>query len=146
MTTQSERDAKQDIADVLIRYATGIDRRDWNLFRTCFADRCHLDYPGIGTWDTGEAITDFMITAHAQMGHTMHRISNIAIAVEGETAMARCYVDGLLLDPDGQSGFNPVGWYDDRLVHDHDGWRITQRVFTMAHFRTIGAAHGPVAS
>jgi 3-phenylpropionate/cinnamic acid dioxygenase small subunit len=147
VTTQSAREAKQDIAEVLIRYATGIDRRDWDLFRTCFADRCHLVYPGIGTWDTCHAITDFMMTAHAQLGHTMHRISNIAIAVEGETAEARCYVDAVLLGADGQSGFNPIGWYDDQLVHDRDGWRITQRIFTMAHFRTIeagGRSGGPI--
>jgi 3-phenylpropionate/cinnamic acid dioxygenase small subunit len=137
-TTPSERDAKQDIAEVLIRYATGIDRRDWDLFRTCFSDSCHVEYPGIGTWESSDAVTDFMTQAHAAAGQTMHRISNIAIDVAGETATARCYVDGVILAADGQSGHNPIGWYDDQLVHGPDGWRISQRVFTMAHFRAIG--------
>ena len=29
----AEGTAKQEIAEVLVRYATGIDRRDWDLFR-----------------------------------------------------------------------------------------------------------------
>jgi len=32
----TEEDQRQDISDVLVRYATGIDRRDWPLFRTLF--------------------------------------------------------------------------------------------------------------
>jgi hypothetical protein len=39
--------------------------------------------------------------------------------------------------PDGQSGFNPYGFYDDELVLDDDGWRIARRTFTMVHFRTL---------
>ncbi len=137
MTAHLRHEAKQDIAEVLIRYATGIDRRDWELFRTCFADPCHLDYPGIGTWGSVDAITEFMASSHAGMGHTMHRISNIAIDVDGDTARARCYVDGVLMAPDGRSGLNPLGYYDDELVHTADGWRIARRHYTMVHFRSI---------
>ncbi len=145
MTSASEpepepvRAARQDIADVLVRYATGIDRRDWDLFRSCFVTDCHADYPGIGTWESADAITDFMINAHAHLGHTMHRISNIAVEVgdDGRSAAARCYVDGALMAPDGESGFNPLGFYDDELVRTGDGWRIARRTFTMVHFRTL---------
>jgi SnoaL-like domain len=47
----TERDDRQDIFDVLIRYATGIDRRDWSLFRAVFTDDCILDYGEIGVWN-----------------------------------------------------------------------------------------------
>ncbi len=131
--------SKQDIAEVLVRYATGIDRRDWDLFRSCFASDCVADYGDIGTWESADAITDFMVTAHAGMGHTMHRISNIAIDVQGggDRAVARCYVDGMLMAADGQTGFNPIGFYDDELVRTPDGWRIVRRTFTMVTFRTL---------
>ena len=46
----TEREDRQDISEVLVRYATGIDRRDWPLFRTVFTDDCELDYGEIGTW------------------------------------------------------------------------------------------------
>ena len=131
--------AKEDIAEVLVRYATGIDRRDWDLFRSCFAADCLAEYEGIGTWESADDITSFMVTAHAGMGQTMHRISNIAVDVhsDGDRAVARSYVDGVLMAPDGESGFNPIGFYDDELVHATDGWRIAHRTFTMVTFRTL---------
>jgi 3-phenylpropionate/cinnamic acid dioxygenase small subunit len=131
--------SKQDIAELLVRYATGIDRRDWELFRSCFTADCLAEYEGIGTWESADAITDFMVSAHAALGHTMHRISNVAIDVHADTdrAVARSYVDGILMAPDGQTGFNPIGFYDDGLVHTADGWRIAHRTFTMVTFRTI---------
>jgi hypothetical protein len=70
--SESVRTSKQEIAEVLVRYATGIDRRDWDLFRSCFAAECLAEYEGIGTWESADAITDFMVSAHAGMGHTMH--------------------------------------------------------------------------
>jgi 3-phenylpropionate/cinnamic acid dioxygenase small subunit len=135
----AEATAKQDIAEVLVRYATSIDRRDWDLFRSCFASDCVADYGDIGTWESADAITHFMVTAHAGMGHTMHRISNIAIDVEGggDRAVARCYLDGMLMAADGGTGFNPVGFYDDELVKTLDGWRIAHRTFAMVTFRTL---------
>jgi 3-phenylpropionate/cinnamic acid dioxygenase small subunit len=134
-----EGTSKQDIAEVLVRYATGIDRRDWDLFRSCFAVDCLAEYEGIGTWESADAITDFMTTAHARMGHTMHRISNVAIDVhaDGDRAVARSYVDGILMAADDETGFNPIGFYDDELVRTPDGWRIAHRTFTMVTFRTL---------
>lgn len=41
----------EQITAVLVRYATGIDSRDWNLFRTCFTEDCRLDYGPLGSWD-----------------------------------------------------------------------------------------------
>jgi hypothetical protein len=38
---------------------------------------------------------------------------------------------------DGQTGFNPIGFYDDELVRTPDGWRIVRRTFTMVTFRTL---------
>ncbi|HEX4434378.1 MAG TPA: nuclear transport factor 2 family protein [Acidimicrobiales bacterium] len=141
MTSDDVRTSKQDIADVLVRYATGIDRRDWDLFRSCFTADCQADYGDIGTWESAGAITDFMVNAHADMGHTLHRISNVAVDVDpadgNDRAVARCYVDGILMASDGQSGFNPFGFYDDELVRGDDGWRIARRTFTMVHFRTL---------
>jgi 3-phenylpropionate/cinnamic acid dioxygenase small subunit len=139
MSAADDHAAKQDIAEVLVRYATGIDRRDWALFRTCFTDDLRADYGDSGgTFDSSDAITDFMTTSHAEMGHTMHKLSNLAITVEGDTATARTYVDAILMAPDGRSGLNPIGFYDDELVRTADGWRIARRRFTMVHFRTLG--------
>jgi 3-phenylpropionate/cinnamic acid dioxygenase small subunit len=135
--TTDERQAEHDIAKVLVRYATGIDGRDWDAFRTCFTDDFHGAYTDIGDWHGVDAITDYMIEAHADLGHTLHRLSNLAITVDGDTATARTYVDAILMAVDGQSGLNAIGFYDDALVHTGDGWRIRHRTYTMVHFQVV---------
>lgn len=121
---------RDEIIDVLVRYATGIDRRDWPLFRTVFTDDCVLDYGEIGSWTGADAVTEFMDQTHAQAGHTLHRLSNHAITVDGDTATARTYVDALILAQDNNSGVNAVGFYDDEFVRTPKGWRLARRLFT----------------
>lgn len=121
---------KQDIVETLLRYATGIDSRNWPVFRTVFTDDCVLDYGQIGTWNGVDAVTDFMEQTHAMAGHTLHRMSNHVIAVDGDTATARTYVDALVLAADNASGVNAAGFYDDELVRTAEGWRVARRVFT----------------
>ena len=133
-----DRDARQEIADVLVRYATGIDTRDWDLFRTCFTPDCLAEYTDIGTWEGVDAITEFMTESHEGMGHTMHRITNQAIAAQVDGATARSYVDAILMAADGQSGMNAIGFYDDRLVRTDEGWRIAHRSYTMVRFSLLG--------
>ncbi|OBJ92017.1 polyketide cyclase [Mycobacterium gordonae] len=134
----TEREDRQDICDLLVRYATGIDRRDWPLFRTVFTDDCELDYGEIGSWSGVGAVTDFMEKVHAMAGHTLHRLSNQAIAVDGDKAVARTYVDALIMAADNQSGVNGIGFYDDEIVRTSAGWRIARRRFTAVRVSTVG--------
>lgn len=126
--------AVHEIQEVLVRYATGIDRRDWDLFRTCFTDDVVAAYDGVGEWHGVDEITAYMSAVHADLGHTLHRLSNMAVTVEGDTATARTYVDAVIMAADGASGVNPVGFYDDELVRSSDGWRIRRRTFTSVRF------------
>lgn len=135
----SHREDRQDIRDVLIRYATGIDRRDWPLFRTVFTDDCELDYGEIGHWRGVDAVVEFMVAAHEMAGHTLHRITNQAVSVDGDAATAQAYVDALIMSQDNTSGVNAAGFYDDELVRTDTGWRIRRRRFTTVMVRTVAA-------
>ncbi len=135
----TEREDRQDVSDVLIRYASGIDGRDWTLFRTVFTDDCDVDYGEIGKWHSVDEITDFMDQVHAMAGHTMHRITNIAITLDGDRATARAYIDGLIMALDNASGVQAIGFYDDELVRTAAGWRIARRRFTPVRVVTVGA-------
>ena len=134
----TEHEDRQDISDLLVRYATGIDRRDWPLFRTVFTDDCELDYGEIGVWKGVDAVADFMEQVHAMAGHTMHRLSNQAITVQGDKATARTYIDGLIMFGDNKSGVNAIGFYDDEIVRTPDGWRIAHRRYTQVRLTTVG--------
>lgn len=138
MSESNARQDREEIADVLVRYATGIDRRDWPLFRTVFTEDCELDYGEIGSFKGVDAITEFMDQAHSMAGHTMHRLTNQVIDVHGDTAETRTYVDALIMMGDGDSGVNAAGFYDDELVRADDGWRVARRTFTQVRVAQVG--------
>lgn len=134
----TEYEDRQDIAEVLLRYATGIDRRDWSLFRSVFTDDCDLDYGEIGSWQGIDAVVEFMQQAHSAAGHTLHRLSNQAIAIDGDRAAARTYVDALVMLSDNKSGVNGIGYYDDEVVRTVAGWRVARRRFTTVRVAPVG--------
>jgi 3-phenylpropionate/cinnamic acid dioxygenase small subunit len=134
----TEHDDRQDISDLLVRYATGIDRRDWPLFRTVFTDDCELDYGEIGSWKGVDAVTEFMQHAHAMAGYTLHRLTNQAITVDGNKAAARTYIDAVIMAGDNQAGVNAWGFYDDEIVRTGGEWRIARRRFTHVRVSAFG--------
>ena len=121
-----------------MRYATAIDRREWPLLGTVFTDECDVEYGVIGTWQTADAVIEFMEQAHALAGYTLHRLSNIAITLDGDRAVARTYINGLIMAGDNKSGVNANGFYDDEIVRTADGWRIARRRFTTVYLTTVG--------
>ena len=91
--------ARAEISDVVNRYATGIDRRDWTLYRSIFADEVDFDFT---TWSGGEprrvkgddwvagvrdGLSGFDATQHLSMNH-VHTI-------EGEDATCVSYMIAL---------------------------------------------------
>jgi len=131
------------IADVLIRYATGIDFKDWALLRTCWTEDVEVDYGDVGCYSGADAITGLMEQLHNAMGPTYHRLTNFAITVDGDRAKARSYVHAVLqaVPDDAASWVEALGHYDDEFVRTPDGWRISRRTTGIARVHT-GAASG----
>lgn len=118
------------IVAVLVRYATGIDRRDWTLFATCFTQDLVTDYGEIGSWQGRKPFVDFMEKGHAPIGPTLHRLSNFVITGDARQAQATSYVNALLVRPAEGILFRQAhGIYEDRLVREADGWKIRERRF-----------------
>jgi 3-phenylpropionate/cinnamic acid dioxygenase small subunit len=133
-------DDRTQIADVLIRYAAGIDRRDWQLFRSCWTDEIDADYDTIGHFSTVDEITDAMTDIHANMGPTYHRMSNLVIDVDGDRATARSYVHAVLMvtADDPNNWVDAIGHYDDVFIRTAEGWRISSRISRTARVLTAG--------
>lgn len=127
LSAQDER----SISAVLIAYASAIDSRDWALFRNCFTADCQADYGEFGSWQNIADLTDYMREAHARLGPTLHRISNIKLTNAQSGANATSYVDALL-SPENKRGsmHRGIGRYDDFLIRTGDGWKIARRAFT----------------
>jgi 3-phenylpropionate/cinnamic acid dioxygenase small subunit len=127
LSAQDER----SISAVLIAYASAIDSRDWALFRNCFTADCQADYGEFGSWQNIADLTDYMREAHARLGPTLHRISNIKLTNAQSGANATSYVDALLSPQNKQGSMHRgIGRYDDFLVRTGDGWKIARRAFT----------------
>jgi 3-phenylpropionate/cinnamic acid dioxygenase small subunit len=121
---------KEQITEVLIRYATGIDSKDWPLLRSCWTDEIDVDYQQLGHFTSPDSLTEVMTRLHENMGPTYHRLSNFVIAVDGDRATVRSYVHAvLMLQPDDPTNWvDALGHYDDVFVRTPDGWRISERV------------------
>nr|WP_090277697.1 nuclear transport factor 2 family protein [Mycolicibacterium komanii]CRL72584.1 Putative lumazine-binding protein [Mycolicibacterium komanii] len=131
----SDRD---DLAELTVRYATAIDTEQYSLLTQVFTDDAQVNYGEVGHWTGGAAVAEFMEAAHVMAAHTMHRVSNQAVDIDGDTATMRTYVDALILLEDG-SGANPVGYYDDHAVRTTDGWRIAHRSYTSVRLAAVPA-------
>jgi 3-phenylpropionate/cinnamic acid dioxygenase small subunit len=131
---------KEQIAEVLIRYATGIDSKDWPVFRSCFTDEIDVDYQQLGRFTSADALTDVMRQLHHNMGPTYHRMTNFVIAVDGNRAAVRSYVNAvLMLQPDDSTNWvDALGHYDDVFVRTADGWKISERISRTARTLTGG--------
>lgn len=136
MTTSEDR---EQISDVLIRYATGIDTKNWPLFESCFAPDAISDFGGVGRWTDALSITAEMAERHEKYGQTAHSLTNFVIDVQGDTATATSYVHAVLVlagDPD--SWADAIGKYEDKLVRTPAGWKIAERKNHVARFLTHG--------
>jgi 3-phenylpropionate/cinnamic acid dioxygenase small subunit len=133
-------DDEAQIEKLLIRYATGIDSKDWSLFRTCWTDEIEADYDQLGHITSAGELTAVMTQLHQNMGPTYHQMSNFVIDVDGDRATVRSYVHAVLMLIPGNSDIwvDAVGHYDDVLVRTADGWRINSRTSRTARLITAG--------
>jgi 3-phenylpropionate/cinnamic acid dioxygenase small subunit len=114
---------------LLVSYGTAIDQRDWQKLRNCFSTDCEADYGSFGKWQGAAAIVHFMKQAHAEVGPTLHRITNVEARATESHVAARSYVDALLMPPHKDGPIHRgIGYYDDQIIRT-DGWRIARRQF-----------------
>lgn len=128
-TDPSSHDALA-IRAVLDRYAAGIDRKDWDLFASCFTDDVTADYGKNGQYAGRDGFVDAFDHMHRDpVGATLHRITNHDITVDGDTAHAISYFDAVLrVEHKGFQLLHVIGTYTDDLRRGDDGWRISNRV------------------
>jgi 3-phenylpropionate/cinnamic acid dioxygenase small subunit len=131
-------EVRQQLADLVLQYAHAIDTRDWAMFREIWTDGCAADYGKVGSWNSGDEITEFMEKVHADCGHTMHQLGNQVITATDDGYSSRTFVDAVIMNGDNRSGFRMLGWYDDDIVAAGDGWRIARRTFVPVVSNQVG--------
>jgi hypothetical protein len=120
------------ISERVVKYAMGVDLRDWEMFAGCFTDPVHIDFPMTGRPAADVARAEFVERVRVPLSGftaTQHLSPNHVIEFDDEDAdRAVChsymYAQHLLEDSEGGDFFLLRGSYTSHLLRTADGWRI----------------------
>jgi ketosteroid isomerase-like protein len=110
------------VEDLLTRYATAVDRRDWDRYRSIFTHDAEIDYTSAGGISgTLEEVIEFLSNSLSIFEMTQHSITNIDLEVAGDSATVSAVFNNPLRLVDGETWFTG-GWYHHELVRTTEGW------------------------
>jgi len=142
---------RQAVIDTVVRYATGIDMRDWEAYRSCFTDTCHFDFSSwSGRPGASMSADDWVAGVRSVNGNfdaTQHISTNHVVTFPGRkgkkgkkgkpksgTATCVSYMHAQhYFTPETMTSFGRAGdvnyctlggYYTNQLVRLDDGWRI----------------------
>ena len=119
---------RQDIHDLVVRYARALDTRNWDLLASCFVPDAVYQYPN-GRSNSAAEVVQRCSNALTRLDATQHLLGNIEICLDGDTASTIVYFQAqhFLAGTPGGDTFIIAGTYRDRVVRTSQGWRIAQR-------------------
>jgi hypothetical protein len=124
-------EARIGIDDLLTRYATAIDGRDWELLDTVFTSDAHLDYRSAGgvAGDYRE-VRQWLAKVLPIFDVMQHHVLNRVVRVVGDDVRATSnFFNVNVLPVEGAPWIFKVGGrYHDTLVLDGETWRISERI------------------
>jgi hypothetical protein len=130
---------RAEISDVQLRYATAVDTRNWELFRTCFTDDLEADFSsGFGTPVVRLKADEWVQTiapVMAALNATQHTITNHVITFDDDNhATCVAYVQARHHNPNstGDSDQTVYGFYTNRFERTSSGWRIAKCKLTVS--------------
>lgn len=124
---------REQILDVIARYAHAVDNRDLDGIVDCFSPGGRIDFEGGRTSGEGHAGIRqafehaFTASTHTAPATSTHLMANTLITIDGNEAHAEtqavAYLASGLLGTVTTRGLR----YSDDLRKEADGWRITHR-------------------
>jgi hypothetical protein len=141
MTADLERrirrlEDRTHISEQVIKYAVGVDRRDWEMFADCFTEPVHADFSasGVPAADFGRdelvtlvrlPLSGFTATQHISPNHVIEFDEN-----DPDTAVCHSYMyaQHYLEGSEGGDFFLFRGSYTNHMRRTPDGWRIERLI------------------
>ena len=120
--------------DVMLRYAAGVDERDMEMYRSCFADDVEVVGFGEETIHGGDAWRAYVENALERFGPTQHMLGPQLATIEGDVANCRTDVQAFhcLKEPEGGT---LILWatYKSDMARIDGQWRITRHELVSRH-------------
>jgi hypothetical protein len=137
-----------EIDDLLTRYATGVDRRNWDLWESCFTSDARIDYSAFGgIAGSVKEVRAWLEKTLAVFPMSQHMVINREVELEGDTARCRSgFYNPMSLpakEGEPQQFWIDGGYYCDRLVRTGQGWRIRERVEEFSYSTRTMRIFGP---
>jgi hypothetical protein len=135
-----DADDKLAVSETVYRYAVGIDTKDFELYRSIFADEVAVDFSSYsgapGSTMTADQWVAGLRPLFTGLAATQHSMTNPLPVVDGDTATCRMYMQAHhVYEPDvADSWFTIGGYYDDVLVRSARGpagWLLTGVTLTV---------------
>ncbi|MFJ9829662.1 nuclear transport factor 2 family protein [Streptomyces sp. NPDC101160] len=132
-TAVAELKDRAEITDALYRFGLGQDLKDKDLFASAFAPDAELDFrPAAAKWGAEPPVMagrDTIVTTILAMFtgrvDTTHQVTNVRIALDGDTAHATALVEAQhLLAADHATHALLKNPYEVELVRDGERWVI----------------------
>lgn len=123
---------KLAVAETVYRYATGVDRRDWAMYRSVFAETVTIDFSSFDpelpsrVLDADDWVAG-VVPLFTGLAASQHSMTNPLATVEGDAATITMSVQAHhVYDPDDPaSWFTVGGYYDDTLERFDGQWLLT---------------------
>jgi hypothetical protein len=123
---------RTQISEQVIKYAMGVDRRDWDMFADCFTDPAYADFSAGGM--PAETVARDVLVARVSLAlngftATQHISPNHVIefdASDPDRAICHSYMfaQHLLEGADNGDYYLLRGSYTNHMLRTSDGWRI----------------------
>jgi hypothetical protein len=146
---------RAEVVETVHLYATGVDTKDFELYRSIFTDEIEVDFssyiPDAGPMTiSADAWVASIKPLFVGLDATQHSMSNARVEIDGDHATCVMYMQAehFLADVEGESSHTVGGYYTNELVRLPEGWRLTKVKLTVLWQRgnkdvmTLGAQRG----
>ncbi len=135
--------AKQDITDVIMRYARGVDRADAEILKSCYHENA-IEEHGSTYAGPAHAYIDGAVPRIKKMGVMAHYVCNISTELDGDKAYVETYVLTFArFDKDGDPWDTLTGGrIVDRFEKREGVWKIAHRKMAFDWNRDAPSSEG----
>lgn len=120
---------RQAIADLLSEYAACVDDHDWQgLSERVFCENVVCHYEGFGVFEGRDAVLAFLDESMKPIAASQHLLSNLQVALHGDTARTRVKLWARLVQPqrEGELRITEGATYHHVVERGASGWRIRE--------------------